>query len=369
MLYNLQTLRVDYLEEIPKEFGNLINLRNFYMERNFSLSGIKQLTNLQTLSEIKVMREAEGFQLEELEHLDKLRGKLKISGLEDVSHPESAGKANLWRKSNIQMLELFWRPYTEDHNHNGIEILEGLKPHSNLKSLTIEGFRCSSFPSWMVTKNHLSGLYNLVKIKLGNMPYCKQIPSLGDLPYLQVIKIYKLGSVECIGSKFYGCTNLDGASSSNSHEAVVTTLFPALRKLDLRDMKELSEWSDAMIQSNSSSVNLFPLLEKLYVCGLPKLELLPNLGDVKCLQSLIIECCQNLTCLPISKELVSLQKLVIHRCPNLTSLFSEDFDEGLQGFGSIESIDLRSCKNLVGVPEIHRLQSLRRLLIEDVVGC
>ncbi|KAL3497601.1 hypothetical protein ACH5RR_040333 [Cinchona calisaya] len=131
-------------------------------------------------------------------------------------------------------------------------------------------------------------------------------------------------------------------------------------------MNELSEWSDAMIQSNSSSVNLFPLLEKLYVCRLPKLELLPNLGDVKCLQSLIIECCQNLTCLPISKELVSLQKLVIHSCPNLTSLFSEDFDEGLQGFGSIESIDLRSCPNLVGIPEIHRLQSLCQLLIE---GC
>ncbi|KAL3497589.1 hypothetical protein ACH5RR_040321 [Cinchona calisaya] len=356
MLYNLQTLRVHYLVEIPKEFGNLINLRNFYMKGSFFFPGISRLTNLRTLSMIKVVREAEGFQLEELEHLDNLRGKLKISGLENVSRPESAGKTNLWRKSNIQMLELFWNPIIEDHN--GIQILEGLKPHSNLKSLTIEGFQCSSIPSWMVTKNHLSVLYNLVKIELWDMPYCKQIPSLGDLPYLQVINIDKLGSVERIGSEFYGCTNLDGANA--------TILFPALRKLDLRYMNELSEWSDAMIQSNSSSINLFPLLEELYLLSLPKLELLPNLGDLKCLQRLTIKRCKNLTRLPISKQLVSLQKLEIYQCQNLTSLFSEDSDEGIQGFGSIESIHLYFCPNLVGVPEIHSLQSLRQLWIK---GC
>ncbi|KAL3497610.1 hypothetical protein ACH5RR_040342 [Cinchona calisaya] len=365
-LYNLQTLRVDYLEELPKGFENLINLRNFYMSREFSLSGIRQLTNLRTLSEIWVVREVGGFQLEELEHLDNLRGELKIGGLEGVSRPESAGKANLWRKSNIQKLKLIWDSNTEDHN--GIEVLEGLKPHSNLKSLTIKGCRCSSIPSWMVTKNHLSVLYNLVKIELRKMPYCKQIPSLGDLPYLQVIEMDRLGSVECIGSEFYGCTNLDGASSSNSHEAAVTTLFPALRKLDLRDMDELSEWSDAMIQSNSSSVYLFPLLEKLYLFNLPKLELLPNLGDLKCLRTLTIEDCKILTRLPISKELVSLRELEISLCPNLTSLFSEDPDEALQGFGSIESINLIVCPNLVGVPEIHSLLSLSRLWIHGCDG-
>ncbi|KAL3497603.1 hypothetical protein ACH5RR_040335 [Cinchona calisaya] len=360
-LYNLQTLRVDYLEELPKGFENLINLRNFYMSREFSLSGIRQLTNLRTLSEIRVVREVGGFQLEELEHLDNLRGELKIGGLEGVSRPESAGKANLWRKSNIHKLELIWDSNTEDHN--GIEILEGLKPHSNLKSLTIVRFQCSSIPSWMVTKNHLLVLCNLVKIELRKMPYCKQIPSLGDLPCLQVITMNQLGSVKCFGSEFYGCTNLDGASSSNIHEAAVTTLFPALRELDLLHMRELCKWSDAMIRSNSSSVNLFPLLEELCLFRVQKLDLLPNLGDLKCLRRLVIMDCKKLTRLPISKELVSLQKLEISLCPNLTSLFSEDADEALQGFGSIESINLVACFNLVGVPEIPSLQSLRELKI------
>ncbi|KAL3497625.1 hypothetical protein ACH5RR_040357 [Cinchona calisaya] len=362
MLYNLQTLRVRYLKELPKGFGNLINLRNFYMARDFSLSGIRQLTNLRTLSVIKVVREAEGFQLEELEYLDNLRGELKISGLEDVSCPESAAKANLWRKSNIESLELRWDKSIGDHN--SLEILEGLKPHSNLKSLTIYSFQCSSISSWMVTKNHLSVLCNLVKIELRDLPYCKQIPSLGDLPYLQIIKMDKLGRMECIGNEFYGSKNLDGASSSsNSHEAAVTTLFPALRNLELRYMNELSEWSDAMIQSNSSAIKLFPLLEELHLNDLPKLALVPNLGDLKCLRRLSIDGCENLICLPISKGLKSLQKLIIVGCPNLTSLFSDYSDERLQGFGSIESIQLVCCPNLVGVPEIHSLQSLRQLTI------
>ncbi|KAL3497656.1 hypothetical protein ACH5RR_040388 [Cinchona calisaya] len=362
MLYNLQTLRVTYLEELPKGFGNLINLRNFYMTMTFFLSGIRHLTNLRTLPPVvEVVRESKGFQLEELEYLDNLRGKLKIQGLENVSRPESAAKANLWRKSSIQMLELCW---DSRQKHNSLEILEGLKPHANLKSLTIEGFHCSTFPSWMVTKDHLSALCNLVNIELRDLPSCKQIPSLGNLPHLQIILISMLHSVECIGHEIYGCTNLDGAStSSNSHETAVATLFPALRKLQLVRMYGLLEWSDAMIQSNSSAIKLFPVLEELDLFMLPNLGLLPNLGDLKCLRRLTIRFCENLTRLPISKGIKSLQELTIVGCRNLTSLFSEDFDEGLQGFGSIECIHLEDCLNLVGVPEIHNLQSLHQLTI------
>ncbi|KAL3497661.1 hypothetical protein ACH5RR_040393 [Cinchona calisaya] len=362
-LYNLQTLRVNYLKELPEGFGNLINLRNFYTVGFFYLSGISQLTNLQTLSKIEVVKEAKGFHLEELEHLDNLRGKLEIHGLENVSHPNSAAKANLWRKPNIQSLELSW--YKSKQDENGLEILEDLKPHSNLKSLKIKGFHCSSIPSWMVTKNHLSVLCNLVKIELRYLPYCKQIPSLGDLPYLQIIELNYLPSVECIGNEFYGCSNLDGASSSSSHETAITTLFPALRKLQLWNMNTLLEWSDSMIPS-SSSVELFPFLEELDLFMLPNLDFLPNLGNLICLQRLEIRYCENLTRLPISKGLMSLQELTIDNCLNLTTLLSQDSDEGLQSFGSVKNIVLKYCPNLDGVPDIHSLQSLRQLRIE---GC
>lgn len=54
-LYYLQTLRVKDLEEMPKGFENLINLRHFYLEdteqnRNSCiLAGIGQLPTLRTL--------------------------------------------------------------------------------------------------------------------------------------------------------------------------------------------------------------------------------------------------------------------------------------------------------------------------------
>ncbi|KAL3497657.1 hypothetical protein ACH5RR_040389 [Cinchona calisaya] len=368
MLYNLQTLRVNILKELPKGFENLINLRTFDMKTTFFLSGISRLTNLRTLPQLEVVREGKAFQLEELEHLDNLRGKLEICGIENVSCPESAAKANLWRKSNINSLELCCDTKVPDDN--GLQILEGLKPHSNLERLIICRFQCSTLPSWMVSKNHFSVLRNLVEIKLSHLHCCKQIPSLGDLPHLQFINMYELGSVECIGNEFYGCINLDGAcsssSSNNSHEAAVTTLFPALRKLKLGCMYGLSKWSDAMIQSSSSSIKLFPLLEELNLNNLSKLALVPNLGNLMCLRRLEITGCGNLTRFPILKGLVSLQELTIVECPNLTTLLSQDSDEELQGFGSIETIYLVNCPILVGVPEIHIFQSPRQLTIR---GC
>ncbi|KAL3498849.1 hypothetical protein ACH5RR_041581 [Cinchona calisaya] len=373
-LYNLQTLRVHSLEELPKGFGNLINLRHFWMERAFSLPGIRQLTNLRTLPFFFV-NQAKKCQLEELENLDSLGGILKILWLKNARHPDSTGKANLWRKSSIQSLELHWEgqfsfnrhSIWEDgvENQNGLEILEGLKPHPNLKCLKIKDFKCSTLPSWMITKNHLC---NLVKIELKKLTYCEQIPSLGTLPFLQIIEIDCLGRVKRIGQEFYSCTNLDGASRSNSSKVAVRILFPALRKLELVSMYDLLEWSDAMIPS-CSSIEILPRLEEFLLNSLPELVLLPYMGELVCLQRLEIMNCKKLTRLPNSKGLPSLQELKISDCPNLTTLLSshDESDESLQGFGSvIKTLYLHSCPNLVGVPDIHSFQSLRDL---SIVGC
>ncbi|KAL3498853.1 hypothetical protein ACH5RR_041585 [Cinchona calisaya] len=365
-LYNLQTLRVHSLEELPKGFGNLINLRHFWMERAFSLPGIRQLTNLRTLP-FFVVSQAKKCQLEELENLDSLGGILKILWLKNARHPDSTGKANLWRKSSIQSLELHWEeefPFNRHsiweegvENQNGLEILEGLKPHPNLKCLKIKDFKCSTLPSWMITKNHLC---NLVKIELKELTYCEQIPSLGALPFLQIIEMDCLGRVKRIGQEFYSCTNLDGASRSNNSKEAIRILFPALRKLELVSMYDLLEWSDAMIPS-CSSIEILPRLEDFLLTNLPELALLPYMGELVCLQRLEIWNCKKLTRLPNSKGLPSLQ--------GLTTLLSshDESDESLQGFGSvIKTLYLHRCPNLVGVPEIHSLQSLRVLSVD---GC
>ncbi|XP_027152418.1 putative disease resistance protein RGA3 [Coffea eugenioides] len=170
-LYNLMTLKVVYLKEIPKKFSNLINLRHFeysefLLEIRCLFPGIGQLANLQTLPHFVVSQD-KGCQLEELEHLRNLRDKLEIFGLENVSSFESAAKAKLSEKSSIQDLRLSWNDRKEDCDDNNINsVMEGLQPHPNLKSLAINGFKGSRFPSWMVAKDHLI-LRNLKEIEAG----------------------------------------------------------------------------------------------------------------------------------------------------------------------------------------------------------
>ncbi|XP_027172114.1 putative disease resistance protein RGA3 [Coffea eugenioides] len=88
-LYNLMTLKVSYLKEIPKKFGNLINLRHLEFVNlpwdvpRCLFPGIGQVANLRTLPHFKVSQDKR-CQLEELEHLRNLGGELEICGLENI---------------------------------------------------------------------------------------------------------------------------------------------------------------------------------------------------------------------------------------------------------------------------------------------
>ncbi|CDP14721.1 unnamed protein product, partial [Coffea canephora] len=189
-LYNLMTLKVCYLEEIPKKFSNLINLRHFQFSRGEAIClfpGIGRLANLRTLPHFRVSQE-KGCQLEESEHLRNLRGELRIFGLENVSSFESAAKAKLSEKSSIQGLRLSWDGTNEDCDDNNINsVLEGLQPHPDLKSLAINGFKGSRLPLWMVL------LRNLVHLRLEELGKCEQVPPLGHLPCLESLEMVSLG--------------------------------------------------------------------------------------------------------------------------------------------------------------------------------
>ncbi|KAL3506383.1 hypothetical protein ACH5RR_031765 [Cinchona calisaya] len=212
-----------------------------------------------------------------------------------------------------------------------------------MKHLRIVGCQNSNFPSWMETKIYLSQLVNLVEIKLDRLEMCEQVPSLGNLPCLQILHMFGLHNVKCIGKEFYGYTCVDSSSnfSSNGEEIF---LFPSLKELRLVNMCRLTEWSDAMIPS-CSSIKVFPNLKELYLYGLPKLKVLPDLSILTCLQQLEIHHCHSLSCLQNVNRLASLQVLEISNsqtsfwftdCPNLTlpakcTRPSEDFKclEGL----------------------------------------
>lgn len=83
----------------------------------------------------------------ELKNLNNLKGKLEIHNLEKIRDKKVAKSASLFNKPNIQKLKLVWNEYRED-GINDENVLEGLQPHPNLKSIEIKGYRGKSFPLW-----------------------------------------------------------------------------------------------------------------------------------------------------------------------------------------------------------------------------
>ncbi|KAK2995764.1 hypothetical protein RJ640_012226 [Escallonia rubra] len=261
-LYNLQTLRVDYLTRVPEKFGNLINLRHFIFEygakvRDCTIDGIGQMTCLQTLPFFVVSRD-KGCQIEDLGGLNNLKGELKIFGLEDVGTTEEAKKANLLKKSRINALQFHWSG-GEEENRNEIvpeeknthgHVLEGLAPHSNLKRLIVKNFRGKNFSSWMMMMKSQSSvvLRNLVDIKLKYCQSSEQIPTLGHLSCLKFIHIEKLYNLKSIGAEFYG-PNAEVATGSGVSAG--GAMFPALRKLTLLNLPRLEVWLEAVNPSSS----------------------------------------------------------------------------------------------------------------------
>ncbi|XP_017217972.2 putative disease resistance protein RGA3 [Daucus carota subsp. sativus] len=279
-LYNLQTLRVWNLDEFPKRFSNLINLRHLYITyilcKKCKFNGIERLTSLQTLPFFVVSKD-QNCLLGQLGGLKNLRGEVTLYGLYEVANIEEARKAKLCEKSRIQSLHLNWR-YTEvgkegkmkDREYNDQDVMEGLEPHPNLKTLTIVGFEGKKFASWITM------MLNLVKITLIYCNRCEVLPPLGQLPKLREIRIDGMGNVRVVGDAFWGGQSvfpqLERLKIANCRRLrkILPCCFPSLKQLHFHYLPNLEEWEAAVISSCSQSE--FPKLERLEILGCPRLR-------------------------------------------------------------------------------------------------
>uniref|UniRef100_A0A7N2MTX8 Rx N-terminal domain-containing protein n=1 Tax=Quercus lobata TaxID=97700 RepID=A0A7N2MTX8_QUELO len=401
-LYNLQTLRIDEchkLMKLPEDLSNLINLRHFSIGGLMSISCIwkplknmGRLTCLQTLP-IFVVGPDEGNRIEELGALKNLRGEIEIRNLENVEDEEEAKSAKL-KEKEIFKLGLFWRRIHRklDKYDRDEKVLEGLHPHPNLKSLTIERYGGKKFPSWV---NDLSLFHNLIHIKLNWCMACEEVPTLGHLPCLRVLEILGMLKVRSIGSEFYSYS--DGSYTN-------TILFPALRILKLVGMHGLEEWKDAKKLTSAGEVLLVHTcvsLKKLVVEDCPKLRSLPcvpsvirHLEIIGCgidelpsglqfcasLQYLEIRSCLNLKSIPESLHTcVSLQKFVVRYChqlrylPGVPSVIQhleiigcgiDELPNGLQFCTSLQFLTIEDCPNLKSIPEsLHTCVCLQKFVV------
>ncbi|XVF37476.1 hypothetical protein REPUB_Repub20aG0011400 [Reevesia pubescens] len=356
-LYLLQTLRLlrcNNLKELPNGMKNLVSLRHLHIMAASHVPGeIGCLTSLQTLPIFGVdpgRRRGIG----ELGYLSELKGELKIFNLQNVRNKEESRGAKLWEKKKLDKLGYTWSPGREDCS-NDEEVLEGLEPHSNLKSLTIENFKGGNYPSWLVKTNGVSGpsasLHspsptNLVELKLSGCENLKNLPTaLGKHPKLKFLEIKGLKNVRCIGKEFYG----DGkywCDSGDDENKAIPLLFPVLEKFRLEDMKELEEW----LVEVEPTISVFPSLKELKIVGCKKLSRIPMMKNrFSSLEILCIEFCKELSWIGEEDGVLpsTLKELTIIDCPNLRCIPSIEGGD----ISSLQELKLSYCEKLSKIGE------------------
>jgi hypothetical protein len=257
-LCNLQTLDLSGcvdLTLLPRDMWKLINLRHLDISETAIKEMPMQLSRLeclQTLTKFIVSKHS-GACIEELGKLTNLQGTLSILELQNVVSPMNALKACLNDKEYIEELMLEWNALDTNISECQRSVLDNLRPHSNLKSLTINNYGAESLSDWV---GHLS-YCNMVSLHLKNCKLCPNLPPLGELPSLEHLSIVGFEGVVKVVREFYG----------NNSSTVKT--FGALKVLRFERMLNWEEWSSFGAENEDRA---FSQLKELYIIDCPKLK-------------------------------------------------------------------------------------------------
>ncbi|KAL5577910.1 hypothetical protein UlMin_019609 [Ulmus minor] len=289
-LCNLQTLKLNWcwaLERLPKGIGKLVSLRNLYI-RGCKLEGLpKGIRKLRSLEKLdwfaipsKEKRE-EYFDVGDFNELKCLQYQesLDITQAGNLENTDEAKKINLENMEDLLYLRLGFDNDNSDPQHQ-ITILEALKPHPNLETLSIQDHPTCS-PKW------LTSLAYLKRLNLGVCVYCEILPPLGQLlPSLESLTIFRWKSVKKVGHELLGIE--EGKRKDPSQSSFVS--FPKLKQLSFYFMDEWKEWEGSIPEDGSLQV--MPSLRSLLLFECEKLEGLPDFLRMIRLPTLTILFCE-----------------------------------------------------------------------------
>ncbi|XP_042481072.1 putative disease resistance protein RGA3 [Macadamia integrifolia] len=383
-LYNLRTLKLlnCQIKELPHDMKKLVNLRHLLVSRKDGFLSqmpieMGRLTSLNTLLEF-VVGHKRGQRIKELQHLN-LQDSLLINNLENVRSGGEAKEANLMGKEKLDSLHLSWRSHVmggdstsmlENDNKKTVvdedDVLEGLRPHPNLKDLIISNFGGKNIPRWLRSGCE-SFLPNLVRFSLENCERLEHVPALGQLPSLKSLKLKGMKRMKSLGSELY-CGN-----DSNSQASLTKTAFPSLEEISLLHLPSLEEWMEPQ-----GSFPSFPRLERIFVHDCPKLMIMPRqfpslkLFQIKrsngSLQRMVVEVPSVIKLYLI--EVPELKFLTLHnnteilhieKCPDLEAIITTSEDEGVQVLpSSLEILAVTDCPSLTSLPDLRGLHSIQK---------
>ncbi|XP_043814465.1 disease resistance protein RGA2-like [Manihot esculenta] len=356
---HLQVLNVSYcfeLKELPKDIKKLVNLRHLYCGGCYSLShmprGLGQLTSLQTLSLFVVAKghisSKDVGKINELNKLKNLRGRLAIRNLGCVDN--EIVNVNLKEKPLLQSLELRWDHQSwNDSNVDRDEMsFQNLQPHPNLKELYVDGYGGRSFPSWF------SSLSNLVNLCISDGNGCQHLPSMVQIPSLQYLVISRLDDLEYM--------EIEGQQ---------TSFFPSLKSLTLYDCPKLKGWQKKRDDSTALELLQFSCLSNFYCNNCPNLTSIPQFPSLD--QSLHLQKASPQLVHQIFTPSISSSSSILPPLSKLKDLTIRDIEEleslppdGLRNLSCLQTLTIDTCPALKCLPqELHSLTSLRKLDIQD----
>ncbi|XP_065870482.1 putative disease resistance protein RGA3 [Euphorbia lathyris] len=347
-LQNLQVLKLSFcerLKHLPNNITKLVNLTDLDNSECYDLThmprGIGQLTRLEKLSLFVISKDnsisKHNGGLDELHALNNLRGSLKIMNIKYLKNAAREA-ANLNAKKQLQELTLDWGFFEDgDDNVNANDEmgLEALRPHQNLKRLSLSGYRGVKPPSW------LPSITNLVSIYIGRCRSIQWLPPFDKLPYLKNLWIFYLTNLEHIDV----AVNFENGGSSS--------FFPSLTGLTLTHCPNLKGFVRCKtdVGTKPSSISMeelpcFPYLSRLEIGSCPNLTYMPLFPEIKTLK--------------LGEDGVkSLMEV-------LKGVSSDEKGDGMQwqSLKVLHSIEFRGMHNLVSLPkELQYVATLQHLRI------
>ncbi|KAF2935912.1 hypothetical protein DAI22_04g265700 [Oryza sativa Japonica Group] len=370
--YHLQVLNVGIhgSHDVPTSMNNLVNLRHLIAHDKVhrAIAGVGNMSSLQELN-FKVQNVG-GFEIRQLQSMNKLVT-LEISHLENVKTKDEASGARLIDKEYLKKLSLSWNGGSVSlEPDRSKDVLEGLRPHHNLKTLSITGYSDPNSPTWLSSNLSVTSLQT---IHLENCREWKILRSPKILPLLRKLKLVKMFNLvelsipsleelvliempkleKCIELTIGCCPHISGLTASTVQMSTSQgdkECLSGLRELTIHDCPCLVlsyPLPPSALTSHFSikGIPTYPTMEKEYGQLSITSDELIMLDDkilafhnLRGIESLFIKDCPNLVSISSEglNQLIDLEGLYVTGCPNFT------MTSGLV-LPSVRFLSLQSC--------------------------